>query len=56
MPWADTQGPGWVSTLSLRFTGDGSVSAPPIANTRLFSGGNFDKNYNNNRTLLLSPP
>ena len=56
VPRADTQGPGWVSTLSLRFTGDGSVSAPPIANTRLFSGGNFDKSYNNNRTLLLSPP
>jgi hypothetical protein len=45
-----------VSTLSLRFSGDGLQEAPPMANTRLFSGGGFGETYNDNRTLLLTPP
>ena len=49
--------PGWVNDFALRFSGDvATEGAPPIATTFLFSGGNFDAHYNENRTLLLPYP
>ena len=45
---------GWASTISLRFSDTGGQ--PPQVLTQLFTGGSFDKSYNDNRTLLIEPP
>jgi hypothetical protein len=53
-----TQSPGgWVSTISLRFSGSAAKDGPaPSVTTPLFTGGGFDANYNANRTLMTVPP
>ena len=52
------QGPkGWASTISLRFSGSAAKDGrPPSVATPLFTGGDFDSTFNDNRTLMVTPP
>ena len=48
---------GWVSTMNLRFSGSADKSGlPPSVTTPLFTGGDFGKDYNVNRTLQIPLP